>query len=226
MSDSVVVIMQGRLGSTRLPGKGLFTFFGQTIWERMCDIGKEIKGVNEVVFATGDRPENYVAKDLIEAKGVRFYAGSEENVLQRFALIAQESEADYVVRFTCDNYLIQPDVVEQLIAEMYTHDADYGYVDPLSHFAGEVIRRDLLVQHYGSGEYSEMAKEHVTWDLRHRDGIKQVVLASGLGGLNHQEGITLDALDDLVQLKKIESEFNGCRNVRCMDSVVKLQQAI
>lgn len=224
MSSTVLVIMQGRLGSTRLPGKGLFTFFGQTVWERMCDIGKAISGAKEVVFATGDRAENYVAKGMIEAKGVRFHAGSEENVLERFALIAEQSNADYVLRFTCDNYLIQPDVVEELIATMHERNADYGYVEPLSHFAGEVIRRELLVQHYQSGDYSEMAKEHVTWDIRQRSDLKKVILASDLAGIDHHHRITLDTLEDLIHMKKIESQHEDLRHVRSIDSVIKLQK--
>lgn len=216
--------MQGRLGSTRLPGKGLFTFFGQTVWERMCDIALEIEGVEKVVFATGDKPENYLVEDMIRAKGVDFFAGSEENVLQRFAKVAENSTADYILRFTCDNYLIQPEVVEALIAAMYEHDADYGYIDPLSHFSGEVICRSLLLEHYKSGNYSDMAREHVTWDIRHQDDLKKVVLSDDLLGLDHHMKLTLDNLEDLIALKKIESSYADCRNIRCLGAVIDLQK--
>ena len=223
MSASVLVIMQGRLNSSRLPGKGLFTFFGQTIWERMCDIGSAIGPSVEVVFATGDRPENYIAKEFIEAKGVRFYAGSEDNVLERFASVSQQSSANYIVRVTCDNYLIQPAVISGLISLVSNEDADYGYVEPLSHFAGEVIRRELLVEEFISGKYSEMAREHVTFDIRSNRKYKLVTLPSDYLGIDHHQSITLDSLEDLIRLRKIERRYPGCSRVSCIESVKSIQ---
>src|ERR1017187_9280429 len=103
----MMVVLQGRLRSTRLPGKGYFTFFGQTLWERACDIALAVRSVQKVVFATGDLSENCLMRPLIEAKGVGFLAGSENNVLQRFWQAIEGYSGEYLVRITCDNYLVQ-----------------------------------------------------------------------------------------------------------------------
>ena len=214
--------MQGRLRSTRLPAKGFHTFFGQTIWARMCDIALAVKGSNEIYFATGDLPENQLARPLVEAQGVKFFAGSEENVLERFAQIALLSKQEYILRITCDNYLIQPEVIDGLYEAVSSAQADYGYIDPLSHYAGEIIKRTVLLEHWQSQKYSAAAREHVTWDIRHNPETKKVVLPSNFMGLNHEKSITLDNIEDFIFMKKIEQLFPELKPPRCLASVKKV----
>lgn len=215
----MLIILQGRVRSTRLPGKGFFTFFGQTIWERMCDIALAIGGAREVVFATGDLPENHLMRPLVEGRGVRFFAGNEDNVLERFCRVAATSPAEYVVRLTCDNYLIQPEVVEGLVDAVRAGAADYGHVLPLSHFAGEVIRRQTLLDCHASGTYTPQAREHVTWDIRRSTSLRQVALPADFLGLDHGYGLTLDDVDDLIRMKRLEQTCPDLRPVRCLQGL-------
>lgn len=216
--------MQGRLRSTRLPAKGFHTFFGQTIWARMCDIALAVKGTNEVYFATGDLPENELGRPVVEAQGVKFFAGSEENVLERFAKIALLSEQEYILRITCDNYLIQPEVIDGLYNAVSIAQADYGYIEPLSHYAGEIIRRSVLLDHWRSQSYSEAAREHVTWDIRHNSKTKMIKLPSNFMGLNHENSITLDNIEDFIFMKKLESTQPALKNVRCLSACQQIQK--
>jgi len=216
--------MQGRLRSSRLPAKGFFSFFGQLVWERMCDISLAIKGDNEIYFATGDLPENQLARPLVEKKGIKFFAGSENNVLERFAQIARLSQQEYILRITCDNYLIQPELVEGLYAQVLQSKADYGYIEPLSHYSGEIIRRSTLIEHWEGKKYSSMASEHVTWDLRNNPSLSKVVLPSDYMGLNHQNSITLDSIDDFILMKKLELNYPALKNVRCLSACQQIQK--
>ena len=215
--------MQGRVRSSRLPAKGFLPFFGQTVWERMCDIGLAIRGAEQVVFATGDLPENQLAKTLIETKGVHFYAGSEDNVLDRFCRIAENSDAEYIVRLTCDNYLIQPDVVECLVSAVSERKAEYGYIDPLSHYAGEVIRRETLLDCWRSGSYSALAREHVSWDIRHDTSVSKIIFPNDYLGLMHDRSVTLDSIEDFIRMKTLERDFPELRNTRCLESLRKIK---
>jgi spore coat polysaccharide biosynthesis protein SpsF len=215
--------MQGRVRSTRLPGKGYFTFFGQTIWERMCDIATDVRGVSEVVFATGDLPENNLIRPLVEAKGVRFFAGSEDNVLDRFCRALEGTGADYVIRITCDNYLIQPDAIEGLAAAVREARADYGFIEPLSHYAGEVIRIETLRHAWVRGDYSDLAQEHVTWDLRQSPAVRKIAMSRDYLGLDHSASVTLDTIEDLIQMKLLETARPELQPVRCLDAIRQIK---
>jgi len=218
----MLVILQGRLKSTRLPCKGFFTFFGQTILERMCDIANEIDFADKVVFATGDIPENYLAKSLVESKGVEFYAGSEENVLERFCDVIRSHPSDYVVRITCDNYLVQPELIEDLYRLVRDNDADYGHISPLSHYCGEIVRSKLLVENLDGGTASGMALEHVTWDIRNSAESKIVALPVGYKSLNHADSLTLDTVDDFLKMKYLEQNRPDLVTVRCLKALETL----
>jgi spore coat polysaccharide biosynthesis protein SpsF len=218
----MLIIMQGRIRSTRLPAKGFLPFFGQTVWERMCDIGLAVRGAEQVVFATGNRPENQLAKSMVEAKGVRFFAGSEENTLERFCQIAEACTTEFIVRMTCDNYLIQPDVIEGLYTAVHAAKADYGNIAPLSHYGGEVIRRETLLASCRSGRYSAQSREHVTWDIREDAMLRRVVLPPDYLGLDHEHSVTLDTVEDFIRMKHLERTIPELRSVRCLEAVRRI----
>ena len=215
----MIIVMQGRVRSTRLPGKGFFTFFGQTVWERMCDIALAVGGVKEVVFATGDLPENHLIRPIVESKGVRFFAGSEDNVLERYCQAVEGSDADYLIRLTCDNYLVQPQVIEGLAAAVRAAGGDYGFVEPRSHFAGEVVRLSALRECWLTGRYSDLAREHVTWDIRQSPSTRRVALPADYLGLDHGRSLTLDTIEDLIRMKGLEAQAPDLRPVRCLEAL-------
>jgi len=221
----MIIVLQGRLRSTRLPGKGFFTFFGQTIWERMCAIAREVRGAQEVVFATGDLPENELIRPVVEATGVRFLAGSEDNVLERFCQAVRASRAEYVGRITCDNYLIQPEFIEALAESVQAARADYGYIEPLSHYAGEIVRREVLLEEFARGNYSPLAREHVTYDIRQSATLVKTILPADFGGVDHRRSVTLDNLEDLIQLKRLEQTHPALARVRCVEELRKISPA-
>ncbi len=124
-----------------------------------------------------------------------------------------------MIRITCDNYLIQPDVIEGLAGATKTADADYGFIEPLSHYAGEVIRVEALREAWASGDYSDLAREHVTWDLRQSPATRKIALPKDYLGLDHSASVTLDTIEDLIQLKTLEAERPELEPVRCLDAV-------
>ena len=218
----MIAILQARLGSTRLPGKVLFTFFGQTIVQRVCAIAHSVAPVERVIVATGRRAENRILKGLVEAAGAEYFEGSEDDVLQRYIDCAQGYVGEYILRLTCDNYIAQPALIEGLYDAVAANNADYGFVAPLSHFAGEVIRAEVLRAYAGSPTSSE-AKEHVTWDIRNDPQLKKVELDSDFMQVDHTDRITLDTLDDLILMKELEVENIELKPVRCLSTLMELQ---
>ncbi len=219
----MIIVLQGRLRSTRLPAKGFFTFFEQLLWERLCDIALSVKGVEEVVFATGSNYENELIRPHVVKKGVRWFVGSEDNVIERFVRSIESYRGKYLIRITCDNYLVQPDLLENLYNLTAEQNADYGYIEPLSHFAGEILRCETLRNTY-AGNYSKEAREHVTYDIRNSLATKTVVLPSNFMGVDHTKSVTLDTIDDLITMKKLESLEYNLKEIRCLQTIVRLQR--
>ena len=70
-----IAILQARFNSSRLPGKGLFSFFNQTIWERMCDIACDIKICDKVIFAYGGTCYHKELKEHLREKNIEIFTG-------------------------------------------------------------------------------------------------------------------------------------------------------
>ncbi|MFC5700872.1 cytidylyltransferase domain-containing protein [Cohnella faecalis] len=110
-----VIIIQARMGSTRLPGKVLKTLADKTVLAHVIDRVKCVKEVTEIVIATTaglqDDPIASEAKRL----GVNLYRGSETDVLSRYYEAAAEARADTVIRITSDCPLIDPEVSSRVL---------------------------------------------------------------------------------------------------------------
>ena len=88
--SKVVVIVQARLTSKRLPGKILKKVHDKTILEHCVDRAKLARSGHQVVVAIPDTKENKDLENFCISKGIEFCSGPEQNVIQRYALAAQK----------------------------------------------------------------------------------------------------------------------------------------
>ena len=111
-----VVIIQARMGSTRLPGKVLMNIAGRSMLTWVVSRTRRATTIDEVVVATTDSQ----ADDAIVAEcavlGVPVFRGSEDDVLDRYHRTAEAFDADTVVRITSDCPLIDPEVIDRVVA--------------------------------------------------------------------------------------------------------------
>lgn len=112
---NTVIIVQARLGSTRLPGKILMQAAGKTLLEHVVLRLRRIRNANRVVIATTVNPNDLPIVDLCGKLGVDCFRGSEEDVLDRFYQAALEYGAENIVRINSDCPLIDPAVAEKVI---------------------------------------------------------------------------------------------------------------
>jgi spore coat polysaccharide biosynthesis protein SpsF (cytidylyltransferase family) len=121
----VVAIVQARTGSTRLPGKVFETIVRKPMLWHVIERLKRSKLIDDIVIATTrkekDRQIIKLAKDL----KVKSFAGSEEDVLDRYYHAAIAHKADVIVRIAADCPLIDPDVVDKVIEFFLESDFDY-----------------------------------------------------------------------------------------------------
>jgi spore coat polysaccharide biosynthesis protein SpsF (cytidylyltransferase family) len=206
-----VAIAQARVGSSRLPRKVLEDLGGKTVLERVLERAARIRGVDEVVVAIPIGDANAVLRPIAEAAGVRVFAGSELDVLDRYAAAAAATKADVIVRITADCPVLDPDISSAVLERFRLGDVDYASnIDPPTYPDGldtEVISRDALETAAREG-HDPADREHVTWFVRHRPDRFRIANVAHATNLSHIR-LTLDTPEDLARLRAIYARLGN-----------------
>lgn len=120
-----VVVIQARMGSTRLPGKVLMPLGGAPLLLRMLERVRAAAKVDEVILATSDLPADDGVARAAAAAGLRVYRGSESDVLDRFYQAANRYGASTIVRLTGDCPLADPALIDRMVARFEQDGAEY-----------------------------------------------------------------------------------------------------
>jgi len=121
-----VAIIQARTGSTRLPGKVLLPLLGEPLLVHVVRRVAMATTVDAVVVATTTGPDDDAIADLAGREGWLVERGSEMDLLDRYVTAARAHRAERVVRITSDCPLIDPDLIDEVVATLATSGADYA----------------------------------------------------------------------------------------------------
>ncbi|HHV28939.1 cytidylyltransferase domain-containing protein [Acetivibrio mesophilus] len=108
-------IVQTRMGSTRLPGKVMLDLCGKPVIDHVIDRLKQSKLLNEIIIATTALEADRVIVDQAKKNKVKWFCGSEDDVLSRYYYAAKENNLDTVVRITSDCPLIDPVLLDKIV---------------------------------------------------------------------------------------------------------------
>lgn len=166
---NIGIIIQARMGSTRLPRKILREFYkGQTLLETVINNLKKVEGA-KIIVATSVNPNNDELVEFLQEREIPVFRGSENDVLSRFIGAAEENEVDGIVRICSDNPFLDWHGVAALVEKSQTSEADYiGYrinntPSIKTHFGfwGEYVTLNAL-KHVAETTDDQLAHEHVT----------------------------------------------------------------
>lgn len=141
---------------------------------------RQMKGstqLDEVVVATSTDTADTVIVSFAEENGYRTVRGSEQDVLSRYVLAADETSADVIVRLTADCPMHSPDTVDEVISAFLQAGVDYASnTNPYTRPDGqdvEVFTRRVLEQANAAAE-SGPDREHVTPWIRRNPLIPKI----------------------------------------------------
>ena len=120
-----LAIVQARLGSTRFPNKVLRPILGRPMIELLLQRLAQSQRIDQILLATSDDPRNVSLAAAVERLGYPVYRGSEDDVLDRYYQAAKPYQPESVVRITGDCPLIDPQLVDAVIADYEDRGVDY-----------------------------------------------------------------------------------------------------
>ncbi len=126
-----VIVIQARLGSSRLPCKTLLTLHGLPVIDWVVHRCSLSKLADDLVVALPDTRWDDVLARHLQAEGIAIWRGPEQDVLTRMHDAAKAHGAEAVVRVCADNPLIWGEEIDNLISfyqrESTNGDCDYAY---------------------------------------------------------------------------------------------------
>ena len=111
----VVLILQARMGSTRLPGKSIMDLAGEPLVGRILERVKRCSSIDEIVLAIPDTEADKPLERLGAKYGVNVFLGPENDLVERYYQASLEYKAEIVVRIPADNTTPQPEEVDRII---------------------------------------------------------------------------------------------------------------
>lgn len=120
-----LLLIQARMGSTRLPGKVLKQIKGYALLELQQLRIKSTKLVDKIIIATTTLPEDDVIETFCKDKNILCSRGSDWDVLDRYYKAALPHQAKNVIRLTSDCPLHHHSVIDFVIHEFLNSKKDY-----------------------------------------------------------------------------------------------------
>lgn len=212
MPDTVALV-QARMSSSRLPGKVLAELGGRPMICFMIDRLRRARLVDMVAVLTSADPSDDPLAEAAEAHGIPVVRGPLDDVLARYVMGADAFNARTILRLTGDCPLIDPAIVDQVVALYRSTGVDYASnIDPPGFADGmdtECFTRDLL-DRANRLATEQPEREHVTlWMRDPANGVECANLAAAAPASHLR--LTVDYRDDLDLVRRVVALLgNGC----------------
>ncbi len=111
----VLAIIQGRMGSSRLPGKILLDIGGKPMLQHVIERTRRAASLDSVLFATSTDPSDDPVEQFCASIQTPCYRGSLQDVLDRYYQPALSNHARLIVRITADCPLVDPALIDATV---------------------------------------------------------------------------------------------------------------
>lgn len=221
-----VILVQARMGSTRLPGKILKKVNKKPLLSYLIERLRQVTLADEIVIAATTNPLDQPIVNLCQHEHIPIFLGSEEDVLDRYVQAAKQFKADIIVRISSDCPVIDPKVIDDVIAFFLKNYPTYQYV---SNTLKRTYPRGMDVEVFSCTALKEAAKratlheerEHVTPYLyRHPELFALANVEHRSDESRHRW--TVDTQEDFDLISAILSSLYPLKNNFTMDDILEL----
>ena len=128
---NLVVVIQARMASTRLPGKVLLPLAGRPLLERMIDRVRAARTPFHLVVATTTSAQDESIRAVCKNIGVACFSGHPTDLLDRHVQIGRTLHADAVAKIPSDCPLVDPRVIDRVLGTFLDAPGLWDYVSNL-----------------------------------------------------------------------------------------------
>ncbi len=214
MAQHIVIVVQARMTSTRLPGKVLMPILGKSLLYRMIERLQMIRHKATIVIAIPEEKADDVIEQEAAEMNIPCFRGSLNNLLDRHYQAGLKYNADIVLKIPSDCPLIDPRIIDQILDFYFEHEGEYDFVSNL-HPATTPDGNDVEIMTMACIEKAwkeaqrPMELEHTTpyiWENPDKFRMANVAWDTGLDySMSHR--FTIDYEADYQFIKRVFEEL-------------------
>ncbi|MBL0059178.1 MAG: glycosyltransferase family protein [Elusimicrobia bacterium] len=206
-----------------MPGKVLLSLGGKKVLEHVVGRIRRARLVRDVVVATTIQEEDLEIVRFCAENKIRVYVGSEQDVLDRYYQAARLFHVDHVVRITADCPVIDPRIINRVIARHLASRSDLTANILRETFPDgqdvEVFTFSALSRAWKEAKLASQ-REHVTPYLKDHPTLfklTNVACRENLGKMRW----TLDNKEDFLFLKHIFNALYDKKKIFGMEDILR-----
>jgi spore coat polysaccharide biosynthesis protein SpsF len=226
---NIVVIVQARTQSTRLPEKIFKPILGKAVLTLQMERVLAAELPNKVVIATTTDASDYPIVSLCKRSNYDFICGHPMDLLDRHYQASKHFNADIVVKIPSDCPLIDPKIIDKVIGYYLDNSNDFDFVSnlhPATYPDGndvEVMSFNVLEKAWRAAK-ADYEREHTTpyiWDNPNKFRVGNVLWESGLDySMTHR--FTIDYLEDYFFVKAVYQELYPINKLFTLEDILYL----
>jgi spore coat polysaccharide biosynthesis protein SpsF len=225
----ILGVVQSRCGSSRLPRKVMLPLAGK---EALVRIMERVHGsalLSHTVVATTTEAEDDAIEDLCRREGFSCFRGHPTDLLDRHYRAGIAFGADAVVKIPSDCPLIDPAIIDRVVAFYMRHYRAFDFVSnlhPPSYPDGndvEIIPMEILEEAWEGAEKAH-EREHTTpfiWDRPERFRLGNVAWETGLDYSTSHRWV-LDYPEDYEFIARVYKELYPATPEFRMEDIFRL----
>jgi spore coat polysaccharide biosynthesis protein SpsF len=232
MAAKVVIIVQARMASSRLPGKVMMPILGKSILSLMIERLQMVQHPATIVIATSLNNED----DIIEQEAAKLkipcYRGSLQNLLDRHYQAAILHNADIVLKIPSDCPLIDPRIIDNTLSYFLANSDKFDYLSnlhPATYPDGndvEIMTMECLNKAWENAS-KPMELEHTTpyiWENPEIFRIGNICWETD-EDMSMSHRFTIDYYEDYLFIKEVfEALYPIAKDFSCDDILQLLEQ--
>ena len=174
---------------------------------------RQCRTLDGIVIATSTHPRDAAIESFCRDNGVEVVRGPQDNVLARFALAAEKTKADVIVRVSSDAPLLDAAFIDSLVTALIDQDGDYVTLEPgalCAHEGVDPFSRRALDKLMREAADDPVAREHVSGYFKLHPEFVRIVHAAPDPRLAHKATrLTVDTPDDLAFIETLHERLQA-----------------
>ncbi len=220
------IVIQARMGSSRLPGKILLKLpfhSNMTVLENILNRAEKVNNIDNIVVATTVGEGDNIVEDFCKERNIEVFRGSEDHVLSRFYYLSKKYNFDQIIRLTADNPCIDFKLIESCLDIHLRNKNDY--TETISYPLGtniEIVSMKSLSYAFNN-TIENYDTEHVTPFVRNHPDLFQIETIEANDSLARSDiRVTLDKEQDYVLLCQIFDYLYSGNQLFGIDEIINL----